>query len=122
MKGVAMADHEESNEFLDHALMEETRSYVQRGRALKDSVDGDVLDLCVAKVERWFYDRSEQNLQSMNDTMAELRLRGLNMPEDRLEPLINNMREEIRRRPGKLNEKTKQQIRDFVEARTKPSN
>ncbi len=41
-----MADHPQDNEFLDHALMEETRLYVERGRNLKDRSDEDVLNVC----------------------------------------------------------------------------
>jgi hypothetical protein len=122
MKGAAMADHPQDNEFLDHALMEETRLYVERGRNLKDRSDEDVLNVCVATIERWFPDRSEPNQQAMNDAMAELRLRGLDLPEDRLKPLLDKMREEMRSQPGGPNGKVRQQIRDFVEARNKPPN
>jgi hypothetical protein len=58
----------------------------------------------------------------MNDAMAELRLRGLDLPEDRLKPLLDKMREEMRSQPGGPNGKVRQQIRDFVEARNKPPN
>jgi hypothetical protein len=49
-------------------------------------------------------------------------LRGLDLPEDRLKPLLDKMREEMRSQPGGPNEKVRQQIRDFVEARNKPPN
>jgi hypothetical protein len=113
-------NREHDDSFLQHALMEETRAYVERGRVLKDLNDQDIMNICVAAVERWFGDRSDKNQREMDDVAAEIRLRGLEMPEERLKPLTEKMREEMLREPRGLNEKTRKQIREFIEERDKP--
>ena len=116
------SDYDVANAVLQHALMEETRSYLERGRALKGHTDEEVLDICVVTVERWFHDRVDQNQRDMDDAAAEIRLRGLESPEDRLKPMTDKMREEILRDPRGLTERAMRQIQDFIDARDNPQN
>jgi len=117
-----LSSEKDAESFLQHALMEETRSYVERGRALKDHSDSAVADIWVATVERWFEARTSETQRQMDDASAELRLRDIKEPADRVASLLAQMKEEIRRDPRELNEKTKQQILDFVAGRDKPQN
>jgi len=94
-----MNDNDDIEEFIQYALMEETRSYLERGRSLAHVSKEELFDLWSAMVRRWFYDRSKSNQRDMDDAAAEIRFRGLDMPEDRLGSLIEEMREENRRDP-----------------------
>jgi len=117
-----MTNDDEVMAFIEHALMEETRSYVERGRTLRDFGSEEVLDLWVAYVERWFHHRSDSNLREMDDAASELRLRELPIPEDRLGPVLEQLREERMRDQRPFDEETRQQLRDYLEARDKPQN
>ena len=44
---------EEIEAFIAHALMNETKSYLERGRALKERGDEELKNLWAALVERW---------------------------------------------------------------------
>jgi len=117
-----MTSDDEVMAFIEHMQMEETRSYVERGRTLTDFGNEEVLDIWVAFIERWFRDRSDSNLREMDDADSELRLRGLPRPEDRLGPLLEQLREESMRDQRLFDEETRQQLRDYLEARDKPQN
>jgi hypothetical protein len=51
-----------SSEFLHHALMNETRDYLARGRRLVGSSDHELQDVWVAAFERWFEQRTREML------------------------------------------------------------
>jgi hypothetical protein len=85
-RGVA-ADKKEDDlavQYLHHALMNETREYVLRGRALAEWSDAEVQDLWVATFERWFGERTTEHQRNNDDAAAELRHRKLEPPYDRV--------------------------------------
>jgi hypothetical protein len=104
------------------AAREETRSYVERGRALKDLGDEELVNIWVAMVERWFRQRSPQNQRDMGDAAAELRLRDIEVPEERLGSLMDEIREENQRDKRRLDDETKQQMLAFIGKRKGPFN
>lgn len=107
-------------EFLRYALMEETRSYLERGRTLAHLGKEELFVLWTTLVERWFYDRSEMNQRDMDDAAAEIRFRGLDMPEKTLDSFFEKIKEQVRLHPQGKNEKTKQQILHFFAGRKHP--
>lgn len=109
--------------YLQHELMSETRAYIERGRSLKRSSDQDVLDIWVVTFERWFEHRTTENAQNMEDAAAELRLRGLEPPYERVRPKIDVLRAETERLgPDGQPKGLDQRIKDFLAALRGPKN
>jgi hypothetical protein len=114
--------NDEAEAYLQHTLMKDTQSYLERGRSLKERSDDDLVDVWVAAVERWYRDRSKAIQRDMDDAAAEIRLRDLEAPEDRIAALFEDMKAEITRDSGALSKKAKQGVREFVAERAKPKN
>src|SRR5258706_4804560 len=71
-------------ELLHHAQMIETRDYVERGRELARQTVDEIKSVWVAMFERWFDEKTAENRRNMDDAAAELRLRDLEPPYDRV--------------------------------------
>jgi hypothetical protein len=112
---------DEAEAYLQHTLMEETQSYLERGRSLKDRSNDDLLNAWVTTVERWFRGRSSESQHDMDDAAAEIRLRGLTAPEERVSVLLKEMRDEIARDPGELNEGARRRLEEFSIELRKPN-
>jgi hypothetical protein len=116
-------DDEVATEYLHHALMNETHDYLARGRRLAGSSDPDVLDVWVAAFERWFEQRTAGNVRNMDDAAAELRLRNLEPPYDRVKAKTEEVQAAIKRLgPDASSESLDQTIDEFLVARSKPKN
>src|SRR5215475_14490706 len=83
-----MSIEDELRIFQELCEMEEARSYLERGHALKDRIDEDLFEIWVATVQRWYPSRSDALERDMNDAAAEIRLRNLTIPTKRLRSLM----------------------------------
>jgi hypothetical protein len=102
--------------YFQHELMNETRAYIERGRRLERFSDQDVLDAWVAAFER-------EDARNMEDAAAELRLRGIEEPHERVRPKIDVLKAEIERlAPDAQPEGLDQRIKDFLAALRGPKN
>jgi hypothetical protein len=112
-----------AEEYLQHVLMNETRAYIERGRVFKSLSAEKVLDTWIAMFERWFGERTDRNGRDMDDAAAEIRLRGLEMPYDRVkEKTLALQAEVLRRGPEDDSPEIDRKIDDFLDARRKPKN
>ena len=84
-------------ESLQHAQMNETQDYVERGRALASQTDDEVKSVWVGMFERWFDEKTAENRRNMDDAAAELRLRDLEPPYDRVKAKTDELQAEIKR-------------------------
>jgi len=71
-----------AEEFLQHELMNETRAYIECGRRLQTLSNTEVGDIWVARFEHWF--ATQGNPRDMDDAAAEIRLRRLEIPYERV--------------------------------------
>jgi hypothetical protein len=78
-------ENELAEEFLQHELMNETRTYIERGRRLQTLSNDEIVNTWVATFGRWFGEKTAGNSQDMDDAAAEIRLRGLEMPYQKIE-------------------------------------
>ncbi len=65
-----MSESDDASEFLSHVELEETRSYLQRGRLLESVQDSDILDCWIAAFERRLANRTTENSRAMDDAAA----------------------------------------------------
>ena len=75
--------------------MDETRDYIARGRAFKGREDVEVLDLWVAAFENLFATRTAGARLMVDDLQAELRLRKIKPPEDRIKTILEKTTAEM---------------------------
>jgi hypothetical protein len=116
-------DNDIAAEYLHHALMNETRDYLARGRGLAGSSDQEVRDVWVAAFERWFEQKTDGNARNMDDAAAELRLRELEPPYDRVKAKTEEIQAAIKRLgPDAPSETLDQTISEFLVVRSKPKN
>jgi hypothetical protein len=110
--------------YFQHELMNETRAYIERGRSLTQSSDQDVLEFWVTTFERWFEHRTTENTQNMDDAAAELRLRGIEEPHERVMSKIEELRSEMERLgpDAQPPEELVQRVKDFLAALRAPKN
>jgi hypothetical protein len=109
--------------YMQHELLNETRDYLERGRALKSISDAEALDTWVATFEQWFEKSTKETVRNMDDAAAELRLRKLDLPEDRVRAKIDLLSAEIKRRgPDARSDILDQRIDEFLAAYEKPKN
>jgi hypothetical protein len=103
--------------YFQHELMNETRAYIERGRRLERSSDQDVLNAWVAAFER-------EDARNMEDAAAELRLRDIEEPHDRVRSTIDALRAEMERLgpDAQLEGLDQQRIKDFLAALWGPKN
>ena len=72
-------------EFLQHALMKETADYARRGRQFASALVSDINDQWTAAFQAVFTQQQQHRIREMDDLAAELRIRGLEPPYDRVE-------------------------------------
>ena len=84
-------------------------------------MDDEVESVWVAMFERWFDEKTAENRGSMDDAAAELRLRDLEPPYDRVKAKTDGMQAETKRLgPDAFSEELDEEIAEFLEARKKP--
>jgi hypothetical protein len=83
--------------FVDNELMKQTAAYVARGRWLEQHSDPAILDIWVATFKNWFKHRTNETANDHDDADAELRLRRLHPPHDRVKEILEAMRREAER-------------------------
>jgi hypothetical protein len=84
--------------------MDETSDYVARGRAFKGREDAEVIDLWVAAFEKLFITRGPEAKLMVDDLQAELRLRKIEPPEDRIPKTIREKMDAEMFAPGAEND------------------
>jgi hypothetical protein len=95
---------------IESAEMDETRDYLVRGRAHSKLSDDDLRDSWVKAFRRWFLSRALAEVRDANDLAAELRLRNVMPPYERIGAESDAMAREARE-GGAHNS----QIRDKIE-------
>ena len=122
-KTATEADDALATSYLQHEQLNEMREYLERGRALQNISDFAALDTWVATFERWFETRTEKDVRNLDDAAAELRLRNLDLPEDRVRSKIDTLGTEIKRRgPYDRSDTLARKIDEFLAASKKPNN
>ena len=108
--------------FLQHELMNETRDYIERGRRLQTLSSAGIFNSWVVGFERWF--ETAGNSRGMDDAAAEIRLRWLKMPYERVKNKIRALRTELASLDPKNRSSPQihQKINDYLVARSKPKN
>jgi hypothetical protein len=113
-----------AEEFLQHELMNETRTYIERGRRLQPLSNDEIINTWVATFERWFGESTDNNSRDMDDAAAEIRLRGLEMPYERVKNETRALRAELARLDPEdfSSPQIDRKIHDYLVARSKPKN
>jgi hypothetical protein len=108
--------------FLQHELMNETRDYIERGRRLQTLSSAGIFNSWVVGFERWF--ETAGNSRDMDDAAAEIRLRWLKMPYERVKNKIRALRTELASLDPKNRSSPQihRKINDYLVARSKPKN
>lgn len=83
--------------FMEYELMKQTKSYVERGRDYAPYDDQCVADIWDGSFVQWHRHRSIENSIANDDAAAELRLRGIPEPHERVRSLLDAMRREAER-------------------------
>jgi hypothetical protein len=81
--------------FLQEALKDQAGAYLERGRVHENCGDDELMDVWVSAFELWFETRSGHTGRDMDDVAAEIRLRRLNIPYDRVKLKIDQLRKKI---------------------------
>jgi hypothetical protein len=91
-------DHEDAfiSAMIESAEMDETRDYLTRGRAHAKLSDDDLRDTWVIAFRRWFLSRGPAEVRDANDLAAELRLRDVIPPYERIQAESDAMAKEVR--------------------------
>jgi len=82
---------------MDSAAMDETRDYLTRGRAHAHVPEDALKDNWVKAFKTWFLSRDKLAQRDADDLTAELRLRRLEPPYERIAAESEVMADEIRR-------------------------
>jgi hypothetical protein len=112
-----------AEEFLAHALMNETADYVQRGRRFLSLPLSELDDRWIATFRDVFTNSLVDRIVEMDDLAAELRLRGLDSPYGRVADEIAKMTADLEKiGPNSATPNIKSAIQEFLIARSKPKN
>jgi hypothetical protein len=107
---------------LRHAEMRETQDYVERGRALAGHTDEQVKDVWAATFEKHFAEPTKESARNMNDAGAELRLRNIDLPVERVQETFDALQAAVKEAGPDAFEWLDEEIDEFLEARKKPKN
>jgi hypothetical protein len=106
-------------EFLQHALMKESADYARRGVSYASALVSDINDQWTAAFQAVFTQQQQHRIREMDDLAAELRIRGLEPPYDRVEQEVAALQDALL----SLNTKTTSEDLwwyDFMVERAKP--
>jgi hypothetical protein len=122
------ADIELADEFMQHALMEETKEYLQRGRQHVSLQLAELNDRWVTAFRDWFNHKEQEHgnqerVIAIDDLSAELRLRGLEPPYASVPDEVAAMHAEmVQLGPDSASDSLRSKIRDFRIQRSKRKN
>ena len=101
---------------LRHAEMRETQDYVERGRALAGHTDEQVKDVCAATFEKHFAKPTKESGRNMDDAGAELRLRKIDLPVERVQATFDALQADIKKvGADAFSEEFDKEIDEFLE-------
>src|SRR6478609_1259646 len=108
--------------FLDSQEMDETRAYLERGRAFSGApVEG--INEAWALAFKLVYEHGETGHRNqLDDLAAELRLRGLEPPGHLVQDTIRVLKERLRDTAGAARDTLLENVRRFLEQLGKPKN
>jgi hypothetical protein len=107
---------------LQHAEMKQTQDYLERGRALAQQTDEQVKSVWAATFERHFAEPTKESARNMDDASAELRLRKIELPLERVQETFDALQAEIKKAGPDAFEGLDEEIDEFLAARAKPKN
>jgi hypothetical protein len=108
--------------FMHHELMEETTGYLQRGRAHRMLETAEVEDRWVEAFKAWAAGGYKGGARDMDDCGAELRLRGLDPPYERVSAEIAEVGRKLQDLgPLEDDDPLRQRLRAYLNARDDPS-
>jgi hypothetical protein len=98
MSGSPHDSHEDAfiSAMIESAEMDETRDYLMRGRTHAKLSDDVLRDTWVRAFRRWFLSRGLAEARDANDLAAELRLRNVMPPYERIRAESDAMAKEVR--------------------------
>jgi hypothetical protein len=122
-----MTDYDKADDvaiyFMRYAMMQASRDYIARGRSLAGYGDSAVQDVWVAAFERWIEQKNVVNARNMDDAAAELRLREMDPPYDRVKAKTDKLQEKIRQLGADARSKSlDQEIDNFLQDRASLKN
>ena len=118
-----MNPDDEAEAFLQSRSLEETQSYLIRGRRFSEVLPDELAARWVIAFKAWVGVRNDVHRREMDDLSAELRLRDLPLPKDQVQAEIAAIAKEIEQAgPDSLSDEARQRIADFMAARRKPAN
>jgi hypothetical protein len=112
-----------TDEFLVHVLMRETADYVQRGRRFLSLPLSELNERWIAAFRDVIINNLRERIIDMDDLAAELRLRELDPPYDRVaEERAKMVAELYKLGPDSATPNMMNAIDEFLIARSKPKN
>ncbi|MGX7742762.1 hypothetical protein [Rhodopseudomonas parapalustris] len=115
-------DHDLTSDFLQSEDMKETRDYLSRGRLLSKVSDAELGERWVETFKVWLRGEFLIALRDMNDAAAELRLRNVDIPYDRVESEMESIERAFIQFAPDARTSVDQRIEEFLLARRKPIN
>jgi hypothetical protein len=109
-------------ESLQHAQMNQTRDYVERGRGLEQHTDEELKAVWAATFEKHFAEPTKESARNMNDAAAELRLRNIDLPVERVQETFDAIQAALREAGPDAFEGLDEENAAFLAARAKPKN
>ena len=106
---------------MQHALMNETKAYFDRGRRFANVDVAQLNEKWVVVFKIYFADHTRQQGLEMDDLAAELRLRGLDPPFEAVKSEISKLQGALKRiGPHASSPEFEQKVNEFMEQRSKP--
>jgi hypothetical protein len=110
-------------EFLAHELMNETADYLRRGRRFLSLPLSELNDRWIPAFRDAILNKIVDRVLDMDDFAAELRLRGLDPPFDRVADDVAKITADLEKMgPDPESSAVRNAIREFLIARSKPKN
>ena len=121
-------DHDEdegefidAEEYLQHALMNETKAYFDRGRRFEKLDVTQLNEKWVVVFKVYLADHTRQQGLEMDDLAAELRLRGLDPPFEAVKAEISRLQGALKRiGPHASSPDFERKVSEFLVQRSKP--
>ena len=106
---------------MQHALMNETKAYFDRGRRFANVDVAQLNEKWVLIFKAYLADHNRQQGLEMDDLAAELRLRGLDPPFEAVKAEISKLQGALKRiGPHASSPEFEQKVSEFLEQRSKP--
>lgn len=102
--------------------MEQTQSYISRGCCFSSLEDNELLERWAEATRAWYRSFGASDSREADDLSAEIKLRKLAVPNDRLSIDLEIVRREMERNFERGRPEFRRRIRDIFEAMDKPPN